>query len=176
MSRCRGRWPTRNGYSCATATITLPELGGCWRRSRLISNGVTSTPGRPVGPAGGSDLREGDGWLDQREGHGKAPTREQGEYIARSRQAASRRLYALIGSLAAGLVVATVLAIFALIQRQTAISETPVAQSRQLASQSTSTSDLQLASLMALESYRLSPTLDAQSAILGVADNHEIAP
>src|SRR5205823_10626966 len=40
--------------------------------------------------------------------------------------------------------------------------------------QSAGTTDLQLASLMALEAYRLSPTLDSESAILRVADTHEL--
>jgi WD40 repeat protein len=122
----------------------------------------------------GADLREAEAWLGQQEGHREASTREQNAYIARSRQAAGRRLSTVIGALTVGLVIAIALAIFALIQRHTAISETHVDQSRQLDSQAGATTDLQLASLMALEAYRLSPTLDAQSAILGVADNHEI--
>jgi TIR domain len=65
----------------------------------------------------GSDLREAEDWLGQQEGHRAAPTREQAEYIARSRQSAARRQRTIISSLAAGLLVAIGLAVFALIQR-----------------------------------------------------------
>ena len=71
----------------------------------------------------GADLRDAEAWLAQQEGHKEAPTREHREYIARSRQAASRRLYMIIGGLSAGLMIAVGLLIFALIQRQTAINE-----------------------------------------------------
>ena len=121
----------------------------------------------------GADLREAEAWLAHQAGHRTAPTREQAEYITHSRQAAGRRMYGLIGSLATGLAIAIALAIFALIQRHTAIEQTHVAQSRLLASQATSTGDLELASLMAVEAYRLSPTFEARSAILTVADSHE---
>ena len=118
----------------------------------------------------GADLRDAEAWLGQQEGHREGPTREQVEFIARSRQAAGRRLYTLVGGLAVGLVIAAGLAVFALIQRHTAIQESHVAESELLATQAGATSDLELASLMALGSYRLSPSVDARSAILTVVD------
>ena len=54
----------------------------------------------------GADLREAEAWLGRQDGHRTAPTREQGEFIARSRQAAGRRLRTVIGALAAGLAIA----------------------------------------------------------------------
>lgn len=122
----------------------------------------------------GSDLREAEAWLVQHEGHREAPTPQQGEYIARSRQAAGRRLYTLIGGLTAGLVVAVGLAIFALVQRQHAIDETHVSQSQLLAREATGATDIQLASLLAAEAYRLSPTFDARDAVLTVAKNRQL--
>jgi WD40 repeat protein len=122
----------------------------------------------------GADLRGAETWLADHEGHREAPTREQVEYITRSRQAAGRRLYTLIGALATGLAIAIVLAIIALVQRSHAVHQTHVAQSRLLAARATNTNDLQLASLMALEAYKLSPTLEAKSAILQVADTHQL--
>jgi WD40 repeat protein len=81
----------------------------------------------------GSDLREAEAWLTQQEGHREAPTREQGEYVARSRQVASRRLYSLVGGLTVALVIAIGLSVFALIQRSTAVRRATIATSRQLA-------------------------------------------
>jgi WD40 repeat protein len=81
----------------------------------------------------GSDLRDAEAWLSEQEGHREAPTREQSEYIVRSRQAAGRRLYTLIGGLAAGFAIAVGLLIFALIQRSQARHQASVAQSRQFA-------------------------------------------
>jgi hypothetical protein len=121
----------------------------------------------------GADLREAEAWLGRQDGHKAAPTREQGEFIARSRQAAGRRLYTIIGALAAGLAIAIVLAVVALIQRQSAIDATHQAQSRLLAEQARSTADLGLASLLAPESYRVAPTIAARSAILAVADTRQ---
>jgi WD40 repeat protein len=83
----------------------------------------------------GSDLRDAESWLSQQEGHLVAPTREQSEYIVRSRQAAGRRLYTLVGGLAVGLAIAVGLSIFALIQRSQARHQAAVAQSRQFAAQ-----------------------------------------
>jgi hypothetical protein len=114
-------------------------------------------------------LRDAEAWLGQQEGHRQGPTREQGEYIARSRQAASRRLYGLVSGLTVALSIAIALAVFALIQRHTAIKQTHVAQSELVATKATASDDLQYAGLLAIEAYRLSPTFDARSAILTAA-------
>jgi hypothetical protein len=77
----------------------------------------------------GADLREAEAWLSRQEGHRVAPTPEQAEYIARSRQAAGRRQRALLAGVSVALVVAIGLAIVALIQRSAAISNQKAAQS-----------------------------------------------
>ena len=123
----------------------------------------------------GADLRAGEAWFAQQEGHREAPTREQREYLTRSRHAAGRRLSALVGALSAGLLVAIGLAVFALIQRHTALNQTRAAQSELLATQALSGADLQLTSLQALESWRLSRSIDARRAILAVADNRQLS-
>jgi WD40 repeat protein len=119
----------------------------------------------------GADLRGGEAWFAQQEGHREAPTHEQRDYIARSRQAAGRRLHTLVGGLAAGLMIAIGLAVFALIQRQSAIDQTQRAQSELLATQAASAADLQLKSLQVLESWRLSPSIEARNGILAVANS-----
>lgn len=87
----------------------------------------------------GSDLREAEAWLARQGGHRQAPTPEQGEYIARSRRAATRRLYALIGGLTIALVIAAALTVVALIQRANAIRETHTAQAQNLAADANAT-------------------------------------
>ena len=121
----------------------------------------------------GADLREAEAWLGRQDGHRTAPTREQGEFIARSRQAAGRRLRTVIGALAAGLAIASGLAVLALIQRNAAIKATHRAQSQLLAEQARDNADLELASLLAVESFRLAPTIAARDAVLTVADSHQ---
>ena len=121
----------------------------------------------------GADLREAEAWLSRQDGHKAAPTREQGEFIARSRKAAGRRLYTIIGALAAGLAIAIVLAVLALVQRQSAINATHRAQSQLLAEQAHNTADLELASLLAVEAYRVAPTIAARSEILTLAYTHQ---
>jgi WD40 repeat protein len=118
----------------------------------------------------GADLREAERWLTRQGGHRQAPTREHAEYIARSRQAASRRLSVLIGGLVLGMAITSALAAFALIQRHTAISQTHAAQSELLAAEATRTQNVALA----LEAYRLSPTVDARSAVFLAAANHQL--
>ena len=77
----------------------------------------------------GRDLRAAEAWAAQQGGHRERPTTEQVEYIARSRQAAGRRARALVGALAAGLVIAIGLGVLALIQRNQAVANQAAAQS-----------------------------------------------
>ena len=122
----------------------------------------------------GADLREAERWLASQAGHREAATREQGEYIARSRHAATRRLYTLIGALGAGLAISVALAVSAFVQRAHPVHQTHIAQSRQLAAETAGDPYLTLASLMALGAYKLSRTIEARSAILSVADSHQL--
>jgi WD40 repeat protein len=72
------------------------------------------------------------------------------------------------------LVLAVLAVVFAEIQKQRASSAQRTAESEQLATQAPATADLELASLQALEAYRLSPTFDASNAILAVAASHQL--
>jgi WD40 repeat protein len=123
----------------------------------------------------GSDLTNAEAWLAEQGGHRTQPTAEQREYVVRSRQAAVRRQRILVGGLSAGLVIATALAVFALIQRATAVRETDAARSQLRAARA-----LTLASsaerlapsrpdeslLMALEANRLEPSLVQARSIM----------
>jgi WD40 repeat protein len=131
----------------------------------------------------GADLRAAEAWLTQQEGHREAPTREHRQYIARSRQAAGRRLYTLIGALSVGLMIATGLAIFALIKENQAVHQTNITRSQLLASEA----DYELSvlnteqgtrrpSLLSLAAHAIQPTPQAWSAMLNVAGTREIGP
>jgi len=115
----------------------------------------------------GADLREAEAWLTAQEGHREAPTREQAEYIARSRQAAGRRLRVLVGALASGLAIAIALAVFALIQRQDAINNQHVSQSQADAAKSTAALgfDALQAVRLALQAVAAKPTAGAVLAL-----------
>ena len=123
----------------------------------------------------GSDLTNAEAWLAEQGGHRTQPTAEQREYVARSRQAALRRQRILVGGLSAGLVIATALAIFALVQRATAVRETAAARSQLRATRALTlaSSAQSLAAgrpdeslLMALEANRLEPSLVQARAIM----------
>jgi hypothetical protein len=123
----------------------------------------------------GSDLSNAEAWLGQQAGHREQPTEQQREYIAISRQGATRRQRFLIAALTTGLVIATALAVFALIQRASAIHETNLARAQLRASQaltlaSTATrlagSRLDESLLLALEANRLEPSLLQARAIM----------
>jgi WD40 repeat protein len=87
----------------------------------------------------------------------------------------TRRLARLAVSGLAALAIATsAAAVVAFVERGTAISEAHAAESQLLAGQATNTEDVGFASLLAVEAYRLSPTVDARDAIMQVAGNHEV--
>ena len=128
----------------------------------------------------GSDLRSAEAWLSQQGGHRAQPTDEQRAYIALSRQASVRRQRILIGGLATGLVIAIALAVYAQIQRSSAIHETQVAQSHLRTDQAlllTSTGQtligtrLDEALMLALEANRLDPAaLQPRTAMTDALD------
>ena len=126
----------------------------------------------------GADLRSAEGWLAQQAGHREVPTGEQAEYIVESRHASARRQRTLLAGVLGALVVAVGLALFALVQRHRAIAQTHVSQSRLLARDSVDhlRDNWELASLLGLEAYRISPTADARDAILKAASGHELGP
>src|SRR5450631_1049314 len=122
---------------------------------------------RPTPLLRGDELRTALAWLTRAAaGAEPQPTELQGAFVEESRlRAARRQRLAVAGSLTFTLL-AIALATFALIQRQDAINETHIAQSQLLAREAVSPGDIGFASLLAIEAYRLAPTVDARSAIL----------
>ncbi|WTW90751.1 trypsin-like peptidase domain-containing protein [Streptomyces canus] len=124
---------------------------------------------RPDDLLGGTDLDAGIDWSGSR-----GLTSEMALYLASSvkrRRSLARRVVRINALLATLLVLALAAAGIAYWQQQTAITAQKVAQSRQLATQSSSllTRDLDLASLLAVQAYRTSPTVEATRSLYAAA-------
>jgi WD40 repeat protein len=115
----------------------------------------------------GSDLRKADLWFSEHAAHRQAPTPQQTEYIARSRQSASRRQRALVATLTSGLIVALGLAAFAFVQRHAAIDNLHISQSRQLAASAEANlaTDPVLSTKLALRALDVQYTSQAEAAL-----------
>ena len=116
----------------------------------------------------GRELADAEQWLTGQASRKPAPTALQGELVLASRRAALRRQR---GSMSVALVLAVAfmaLGIIALVQRNEAVDESHVALSGELATESFNLmhSDVPLQLLFSLESYRVSPTSAAASAIV----------
>jgi len=108
----------------------------------------------------GSDLRTAEEWLADADHHAKTPpTAPQRAYVVASRRAADRLARLWRGALAAGLVIALVLATIAFIQRNQARHEAGVAQARALAAEATAdlTVDPAQSLQLALQSTQINP-------------------
>ncbi|MGG2460532.1 trypsin-like peptidase domain-containing protein [Streptomyces sp. RGM 3693] len=117
----------------------------------------------------GTDLAEGLGWSKQR-----SLPRDVAAFLTAShqrQQAAIRRTRRLNAFLASALVVAVIAAGVSLWQWQTAITAQRVAESRQLAAQSTAliSGNPDLASLLAIQAYRTSHTTEATTSLYAAA-------
>lgn len=114
----------------------------------------------------GNDLTEAEDWLARQAHHLEGATPEQAEYIVASRRTAvARQRRAVIGAVI-GLVIASVLAGFAILQRNDAVHQKEVALhqkrtalSRSLSSQAQASfpSDPSLAGALSLEAFPLNP-------------------
>lgn len=116
----------------------------------------------------GRDLENAEEWLTRADAQKEPqPTRLHTEYVITSRRAASRSQRRRMVVLGAGLVIATALAVFALIQRGRAEEEARVAQSRELAATALleNSTNPDLALLLALEAAETSPTAEAEQAL-----------
>src|SRR5438270_152202 len=120
---------------------------------------------------GGSDLQAAEAWLASKGPEDNpSPTRQQREYVVASRHNQTRRQRRALAGVVAALVVAVALAIVALVQRSTAISNEKAAKSEEFAALARSQlgTDPQLGLAMAEAAYRLKPT-DAAAAALRIA-------
>jgi WD40 repeat protein len=124
----------------------------------------------------GSDLRQAETWLAAHGGHKETASPLQVEYILESRRAASRRLRRLLAGVLTALIVAIGLGVLSLIQRNEAVHQSHLAQSRELAASSVSqlAADPQLSVLLAAQGVRITPTEQSISALrMALAASHQ---
>lgn len=100
--------------------------------------------------------------------HGKPKDELASEEVVQQRRWVRIRR-AAVAALATLTTLAIVAGVLALIERASAITEAHTAESQLLATQSQNDHNLELASLQALEAYRVSPTTEAQAAITTLA-------
>jgi WD40 repeat protein len=115
----------------------------------------------------GTELELAEGWRSGAAGKQPGVSTLQSEYLDASRQGATRRLRRTRGFVSGALVVASALAVLALIQRQHAISEQHIARSGELSSQSVLAlgTDPQLSLLLAVEAAGVQRTPAALDAL-----------
>ena len=122
----------------------------------------------------GRALKDAEAWLTQASLHGRSPTREQAEYIDRSRRAQTRWRRGGVGALLGVVAVTSVLALVAWRERGRALdnereaeAQTRVAQSRELAANARTRrgDDPQLALILALVAVDTSETDAAEEAL-----------
>jgi WD40 repeat protein len=139
--------------------------------------------------ARGSDLDQAEAFLSGGGGKEPTPTELQGRYVLASRRAATRRQRQLVTGVSIALVVAIVLGVLALLQRNTAVDqrhraekERANASSRALAASAflNLPSDPQLSLLLALQAVRAARTKEGEealrSAVLQSRVRHELDP
>jgi WD40 repeat protein len=131
--------------------------------------------------ARGSDLDQAEAFLSGGGGKEPQPTELQGRYVLASRRAATRRQRQLVTGVSVALVVAIVLGVLALLQRNTAVeqrheadrqrhqaeTERAAATSRALAANAflNLPTDPELSLLLGLEAAKASPTVEAETAL-----------
>jgi WD40 repeat protein len=115
----------------------------------------------------GSDLRAAERWYEEKEGHKEQPTDKQYQYLAASRKGTARRQRALLSGVSLALVVAIVLSVVALLQRDAAVTNQHIAQSGQHAAESAATlnSDPEMSALLAIRGLNVHYTLRAEDAL-----------
>jgi WD40 repeat protein len=131
--------------------------------------------------ARGSDLDQAEAFIGGGGNRDPAPTELQGRYVVASRRAATRRQRQLVTGVSIALVVAIVLGVLALLQRNTAVDQKHQAEdqrakatSRALAANAflNLPTDPELSVLLGLEAAKASPTIEAESALRsGILDD-----
>jgi WD40 repeat protein len=116
----------------------------------------------------GRDLQSAQRWLGEAAGQkDPEPTPLQAQYIVASQRAAAHGQRVRVGALATGLAVTVLLAMFAVSQRNNAVRQAKLAQSRELAASSVSELhvDPELSLLLAMEAWRRTATFQAGEAL-----------
>ena len=115
----------------------------------------------------GSELTSAEQYLARATGMHPEPGRRQSAFVLASRQGATRRQRRLLGGVCLALAIALVLGALALLQRNQAVANQRVAQSRQIAAESETAlnSDPELSTLLALQALATHETTQAEVAL-----------
>jgi WD40 repeat protein len=116
----------------------------------------------------GTDLKSAEDWYEGKGSHQEQPTNQQDAYLAASRLGASRRLRLGLTAALCALAVAVALSVVAIVQRNSAITQSHIAQSEQLAAESTnlSATNAPMAMLLSVAAYDRAPTTDARTSLI----------
>jgi WD40 repeat protein len=115
----------------------------------------------------GAELQEAERWLAGQAGKDPPPTALQASFILDSRRRTTRRLQSLLGAMSLALLVVIALAVVAVIERGTAITNEHVAESGRLAAESETAlaTNPQHATYLALRALEIAPTGGAQASL-----------
>ena len=124
----------------------------------------------------GKELNEAEAWVARGSGRRPEPTYLQNAYVLASRQGSTRRQRRLLGGVSLALVVALILGLIALVQRNTAVSNEQTAQSRQLSAnaETAETSDPELSTSLALQALHIRYTSQAETALRQALPNFQV--
>ncbi len=121
----------------------------------------------------GKDLKDAEQWmLESAHAKERQPTALQSAFIGASAQAQKRSRNWLLGGISAAAIIAGILALVALYQRNQAQNNERQAVSRQLAAQATGGMErnINLSMLLSIAAYQRAPTLEARQALRGIIE------
>lgn len=115
----------------------------------------------------GVDLKQAEAWLSTAQGKEPRPTPLHTRYVIRSREATTRRQRITTSGIAAGFIVAVVLAVIAVIQRNVAVEQAKISTSRELSATAVAqlAVDPERSLLLAVDAVGIMPTVQAEDAL-----------
>ncbi len=116
----------------------------------------------------GADLKAAEAWSESKGSHREQPTTQQYAYLAASRRGATGRLRLGLTAALSALAMAVALSVVAIVQRNTAVTQSHIAQADQLAGAATnlSATNAPLAMLLSVAAYQRAPTTEARTALI----------
>lgn len=115
----------------------------------------------------GTDLQTAEQWLSQGQDKEPKPTPLHTQYVIRSREATTRRNRMVMGGIGIGFIVALVLAVVAVLQRNEAVAQTKISNSRELSASAIAQLqvDPERSLLLAIQAAKIMPTHQAEDAL-----------
>jgi WD40 repeat protein len=119
----------------------------------------------------GADLKTAEAWSESKGSRQEQPTNQQHAYLAASRRGTSHRLRLGLTAALCALAVAVTLSIVAVVQRNSAVTQSHISQSEQLAAEATgfSATNAPRAMLLSVAAYQRASTAEARTALIQAA-------